>query len=221
MTTIHLYDESVQVPVWVTDLALFRQWFHSEDFPEQGRICYLDQEVWVDMSKEQFFSHNQVRTELAAVLHVLVKTNRSGRFVTDGMLVSNVEADISSQPDGAFLSNEALDTGRVRLIEGKRGGFVELEGTPDMVVEIVSDSSVRKDTVTLKSAYAAAGIPEYWLIDARGAKPSFEIYRHTPGGYVAVKKQGGWLKSSVFAQSFRLTRADDTRGDPEYTLEVR
>jgi Uma2 family endonuclease len=172
------------------------------------------------MSKEQFFSHDQVRTEFAAVLHVLVKTNRSGRFVTDGMLASNVEANISSQPDSAFLSNEALDTGRVRLIGGKRGGFVEIEGTPDMVLEIVSDSSVHKDTVTLKMGYAMAGVPEYWLVDARGAKPSFEIFRNTLKGYVAVKKQGGWLKSSVFARSFRLTRADDSRGDPEYTLEV-
>ena len=47
----------------------------------------------VSGSKERFFSHNQVRTEFAAVLHVLVKTNRLGRFVTDGMLLSNVEAD--------------------------------------------------------------------------------------------------------------------------------
>jgi Uma2 family endonuclease len=221
MAIIHLYDTSVQIPEWVKDLVSFRRWLHSDDFPEQGRICYLDQEVWIDLSREQFFSHNQVRTDFTALLGGLVRSGRVGRFVTAGMLLSSIEADFSSQPDGCFLSNEALDTGRVRLIEGKHGSIVELEGTPDMVLEIVSDSSVRKDTVTLKAAYAEAGIPEYWLVDVRNAKLSFDIFQLKPKGYVAVKKQAGWLKSSVFGKAFRLTRTDDTRGDPVYTLEVR
>ncbi len=37
------------------------------------------------------------------------------------------------------------------------GRYVELEGAPDLVVEIVSDSSVAKDTQRLPPRYAAAG----------------------------------------------------------------
>jgi hypothetical protein len=37
-------------------------------------------------------------------------------------------------------------------------------------------------------------------------------------GYTAVRKNAGWLKSAVFASSFRLSRRDDALGYPEYTL---
>ena len=221
MATVFLDADSVQIPEWVRDLTTFRRWVHSDEFPEKRRICYLDSEVWVDMSREEFFSHNQVKNEFNIVLAGLIRAGKMGHFVPDGMLVSNVEADVSSQPDGTFVSYDALDTGRVRLIEGKHGGFTELEGTPDMVLEVVSESSVTKDTVTLKKEYWEAGIAEYWLADARGERLSFTLFRHTPKGYVSVKKQGGWLRSSVFGKSFRLTRSTNQRGDPECTLEVR
>jgi hypothetical protein len=63
MSTILLDTQVVRIPLWVRDLASFRLWAHSDEFPEAGRICFFHGEVWVDMSKEQFFSHNQVRAE--------------------------------------------------------------------------------------------------------------------------------------------------------------
>lgn len=221
MNTIVLDQERVHIPSWVRDLTSFRRWAHSDEFPETGRICYLNGEVWVDMSKEQFFSHNQVKQEFNLVLGGLVKTSRLGRYVPDGMLVSNEEAVLSCQPDGAFLSRQAQEEERVRLVEGKGGGFVELEGTPDMVLEVVSASSVEKDTGTLRELYWEAGVPEDWLVDARGEEPAFEILRHTPRGYVSTRKQGSWLRSAVFGKSFRLVRQNDELGNPEFTLEVR
>lgn len=221
MATFVIYDESIHVPASVTDLASFRRWFHSDAFPEKGRICYLDGEVWIDMSMEQAFSHNQVKTEFAMALRQLVKGRDMGLYFSDGMLVSNVEADFSVVPDGVFGSHDAFDTGRLRLIEGKHGGYVELEGSPDMVLEVVSDSSVTKDTVTLREAYAEAGIREYWLVDARGEKLQFDILRLTAKGYVPTRKTGGWMKSAVFGRSFRFVSGTDRRGDPTYTLEVR
>ena len=91
----------------------------------------------------------------------------------------------------------------------------------DMALEVVSDSSVLKDTVTLRDLYAQAGIPEYWLVDVRGERVVFDIFRLTAKGYVATRKQGGWLKSAVFGKSFRLLQQTDNLGKPEYTLAVR
>jgi Uma2 family endonuclease len=221
MSTIVLDCDRVHIPSWVINLESFRHWFHSDEFPETGRICYLNGEVWVDMSKEQFFSHNQVKSEYNIVLGTLAKAGRLGRYVPDGMLLTNEEADLSAQPDGAFVSFESLETGRIRLVEGVREGFVELEGTPDMVLEIVSTSSVEKDNITQFDLYWRAGIREFWLVDARGDELVFDIWRHTPKGYVTTRKQAGWMKSTVFGKSFRLARQTDERGDPEYLLEVR
>jgi Uma2 family endonuclease len=221
MNTFVLDAEVVRVPSWVVDLDSFRRWAQSDEFPETGRICYLHGEVWVDMSREQVFSHNQVKNEFNPVVGGLVKAGRLGRYFPDGLLLSNADADLSSTPDGTFVSRESLRRERVRLVEGVQEGFVELEGTPDMVLEVVSASSVEKDTVVLRDLYWQADIPEYWLVDARGERLAFDILRHTARGYVTTRRQEGWLKSAVFGKSFRLTRQMDALGHPEYTLAVR
>jgi Uma2 family endonuclease len=91
-----------------------------------------------------------------------------------------------------------------------------------MVLEVVGNSSVRKDTEELVEDYWRAGILEYWLVDARGDAPAFDIFRPGPGGYVRTRRQaGGWLKSHVFGRSFRFTRSTDPLGHPRYGVEVR
>src|SRR6266542_2498095 len=221
MSTIVVDRESIRIPPWVQDLESFHRWIDSDDFPEKVRVCYLNGEAWVDMSKEQFYTHNKVKGEFAFVLLGLVKAGRLGKYLHDGMLITNVEVEFSAGPDGAFVARETLASGAARFIAGRKEGYVELEGTPDMVLEVVSDSSVQKDTVDLRDLYWKAGIPEYWLVDVRGERLSFDILRCAAKGYVAVRKQGGWLKSTVFGKSFRLARANDEDGNPELSLEVR
>src|SRR5262249_35254533 len=179
-------------------------------------------DVWADMSKQQIFSHLGVKGEYNRVLANLARAEKGGRYFPDGLFLSNLRADIAVIPDGIFISAESLQQGRVRLIEGKHEGYVELEGSPDMVLEVVSRASLHKDTVVLKKAYWEANIREYWLVDARQESLEFHIYRHTAKGYSNIRKQaGGWVKSSVFGHSFRLTKEADAAGNPEFTLEVR
>ncbi len=220
MMTVHLYSDCVQVPFWVNDLESFRRWMLSDESPERVPLFFLAGEVWIDMSKEQFFSHNQLKKVIFRVLSGLEK-QACGRFIPDGMLVTNEAADLSGNPDGVFVTNDSFRTGRVQLIEGAEDGYVELEGSPDMVLEVVSDSSVEKDNDVLMDLYWKAGIREYWLVDARGARIEFQILRHTARGYVATRPSGGWRKSAVFGKSFRLTRQLDDLGHPDFTLDVR
>ena len=144
-----------------------------------------------------------------------------GLVLPDGTLFTNEEADLSGNPDLTFVSHFARESGKVTLTEGKEHGFTEVVGSPEMVLEVVSDSSVAKDTDLLRKAYFQAGIEEYWLIDARSEKLSFEILKRGAKGFMATRKQDGWLKSLVFGKSFRLTVTQNRLGDPQYRLEVR
>src|SRR6266404_8614325 len=110
MSTIVLDTQLVHIPPSVGDLDSFRRWARSEEFPETGRICYLNGEVWVDMSKEQF-THNQVKGEFGSVLMPLAKRARSGRFFPDGYLLTNLAANLSTNPDGIFVLMESLRLG--------------------------------------------------------------------------------------------------------------
>ena len=216
-----IIDEKVRIPAWVDDLESFRRWARSGEFPDRGWFSYLNGDIWVDLTMEQFFSHNQVKTKYTVVLGGLVDTTQQGYFVSDRMLLSNPAANLSTEPDALFATWEALRSGRLRLVEGASEGYVELEGTPDMVLEVLSTSSVRKDTELLRALYWRAGIREYWLVDARGETPRFDIFHHTAHGYVATEAQDGWLLSSVFGQAFRLTQQADPLGHPQFRLEVR
>lgn len=221
MHTFVVETQVVRIPDWIDDLPSFRRWTAAEEFPDEGLICYLNGEVWVDMSKEQLFTHNQVKNECAFTLTGIVKAGKRGFYFPDGARLVNLPADVSVQPDGLLVSHESLQLGRVRLVEGAQEGYVEIEGSADMTLEVVSASSVEKDTVDLRELYWQAGVREYWLVDARGAKPLFEILRHTARGYVSVRKQDGWLRSTVFGRSFRLTRKNGVEGYPQFALRVR
>ena len=71
-------SERVEIPSWVTDLASFRRWAHSDDFPESCPACFLEGEVWLDISKEQLFTHAGVKGEFVRVLGALEKTEKQG-----------------------------------------------------------------------------------------------------------------------------------------------
>ena len=105
--------------------------------------------------------------------------------------------------------------------KGKEGQYIEIEGAPDWVMEVVSDSSVTKDKKELRGSYHKAGIREYWLIDARGKEIDFQILVWRKKAYAAAPSEGGWQFSPVFGRFFRLTRKRDADGDWLYRLDVR
>ena len=221
LVSIILEPGRVRVPDWVVDLESFRRWVDGDDFPEPCRIWYLKGEVSVDMSKEQVFTHVLVKTEFTVVLGTLVKAGGLGLYLTDGARFSNTDANISGIPDSVFVSTASQEAKKVQFVEGMEEGHIELGGSPDMVLEVVSQGSVHKDTVVLRRGYWEAGIREYWLVDARKEPLSFDILRHTAKGYVATRKQDGWVKSTVFGKAFCLARRTDPLGHPTFTLDVR
>lgn len=219
--TVTTNDVRVQIPESAADLDGFLRWLESGGIPDGARVWFVAGDIWVDLSMEQIFTHVDLKTEIATVLRTLVKAGRLGRLLGDGARLIHRGADLSGEPDAMFVSAASLAAGRVTLVDGKDGGTVALEGTPDMVLEVVSDSSERKDNQVLLEAYWEAGIPEYWLVDARGAELEFDVFRRGAKKYAAARKAEGWAKSAVFGKAFRLTRGADPQGNPEFTLEVR
>jgi len=214
---------SLCLPTTALTLAGFRDWATSPEFPEHVRAAFIDGEVFIDMSNEEPELHVAVKTEVILGLGPVVRAGKLGKLYGDGLLVSNVTAGVSNNPDASFLSRDTIRSGRARLVprKGKPDRYREIEGTPDWVLEVISDSSVEKDTERLRTAYHKAGIPEYWLIDARGEEIVFTILHWRKSGYAAAPVKDGWQRSKVFDREFRLTRRRDEFGLWEYTLEVR
>ena len=90
------------------------------------------------------------------------------------------------------------------------------------MVEIVSDSSERKDLERLPRRYAAAGIPELWLADCRGADLVFEIHTLGPTGYEPQPPDpDAWRHSPLLGRHVRLVRRRIELARWVYDLENR
>jgi Uma2 family endonuclease len=213
--------DSISIPASAWKFQGFLEWVWSNTFPTYCHATFAGGELFIDMSPENYETHNAVKFALYAALWGIVRKHNLGRAVCDDMLFVNEDAEVSTEPDAAFASWETLRSGRARFEANLHGTpMMELHGTPDWVAEIVSPSSVRKDTVRLRELYHRAGIPEYWLIDVRGAEVSFQVLRHGADDYTAIEPIEGWLPSAVFGRRFRLERFRDPVGLLDYTLHV-
>jgi len=221
MTTV-LFEGQVEIPLGIKDLTDFRQWALSEDFPQRGRIDYVAGRIEVDMSPEDFFTHGTLKTEVAGEIRIRVNQSDLGHTLIAETRISSVPAGLSAEPDIVVITHKAMDDRRVRLVpkaSGEPDRYVEVEGAPDLIVEIVSDSSVKKDTQRLPDAYYLAGVREFWLIDARGQELFFRIHHRGSRSFDTVPVQAdGFQRSDVLDRSYRLDRDRHKRGHWVYRL---
>ncbi len=220
---IVLQPDGVRIPRCVVDLEGFRAWSRSPEFPEKGRIDWVDGELEVDMSPERLNAQGAPKAAIVAALQMLVDQRDLGVVYTDSTRLSVPEANLSAEPDVTVVFFESVRSGRVRLVPTVAGDDkVEIEGPPDLVVECVSPSSVHKDSGRLRECYWKAGVPEYWLVDARTDIPCFSVLRHGPLDYEEVSAGAdGFTTSPLLGISLRLVRLAPREGLVRYRLEVR
>lgn len=225
-------EERVHVPPGVDTLEGFRLWTRSDAFPERGRIDFLDGELEIDLTPENLFLHGTVKTAVAAALHDRVADTGKGAIFVDCTRIVSVKALLSVEPDVVAVLWDSLQSGRVRRVPAAARtkphsphSYIELEGAPDLVVEVLSDSSVRKDRQRLPPLYARAGVPELWLVDARNTGPmpvELDIYNLGPGGYVmAAADAEGWCASHFLGRRCRLRRKAMLDLGFTYKLELK
>lgn len=219
-------EESVQNQISaegeaVGSFGLFRDWIHSKWYPKRARFSFIQGVLEAEMSPESLFDHNLVKGALGCALGVIAEQEQFGRLYVDRALFVNEPLQIATEPDLMFCLWSTLREKRVECRPYKKShqGRVEVHGRPDVVVEIVSNSSVKKDKVLLIQSYFAAGIPEYWLIDARNGRLDFTIFHRGDSEFQpAIPDQDGFHTSTIFGRTFSLERYPDPIGEDAYRL---
>lgn len=214
-------DFVLHIPRDAYTLAGFRKWVLSDEFPEKQPVMFLKGEIYLYMPKENIQTHAAVKTPVAFVVGGLFHELDLGDMFINGVLVTNVDAEVSNNPDMVGILWESLESGKVRYVTNKYKEEVEIEGSPDWLLEVVSRSSVKKDKIELRDTYHKAGVAEYWIIDARGDDIDFQILHWRKTGYAAAPRKAGWQRSHTFKRSFKLTRSRDRRGGWRYVLASR
>ena len=184
----------------------FRAWKLSDHCPEWGKFEWIGGRPRLEVMPESWISHGVPKLDIARILGNLVADQDLGLCFTDSTVVTSPEGAarrVNCEPDFVFLSHEAILSGRVTLTPkvGRAGDFTEIVGPPDVIVELRSDSSTRKDTADL----FALGVTEYWLADARTDPPGLTIHVRGAEGFEPVAIDAdGFAASGAFGRRYRL-----------------
>jgi Uma2 family endonuclease len=84
------------------------------------------------------------------------------------------------QPDLFFFR-----TGREPKADGS-----DFHGVPDLVVEVLSPSTRRRDQTIKLDAYREAGVPECWLVDPKGRTATVHVLSEDRSRYVELCRAG-------------------------------
>ncbi len=108
MVATIILDEGLEIPDGICSLADFRHWTYSDDFPERGRIDYINGRIEIDMSPEDLFCHGTVKMEIGSVSHQLVKQRDAGNVFSDRTRIASLPGNLSAEPDLVCISRDAL-----------------------------------------------------------------------------------------------------------------
>ncbi|MEX2460741.1 MAG: Uma2 family endonuclease [Paenibacillaceae bacterium] len=120
--------------------------------PEDGNRYELVEGILEMMSPGATARHQMMSFEMQSRLAQTCKLEYVILYAPIDVILSNREV---RQPDLVMIHRSRLE------IITKRG----IEGAPDLVIEILSPHSIRRDKVGKRRSYAKYGIPEYWVID--------------------------------------------------------
>jgi len=175
----------------VMKTASLREWTYEEfmSLPEGGPFRYeiIDGELCMTPSPSP--RHQEISLLLSLAIGNWLKKHPSGKlFIAPCDVVFSKEPLQVVEPDLLFVSKEHLSN------IGERN----IQGVPDLTVEILSPTTATADRRVKHSLYERFGVPEYWIVDPESQ--TVQVFRLVDGRYPAPLEHGksDLLESPLF-----------------------
>ena len=132
----------------------------ATDYTYEDYLKTSDDERWelldgeLVMAPSPNMSHQRVATDLVTLLNAFVQESGLGSVYAAPADVVLSDTSVV-QPDLLFVSRE-----REQIITR-----ANIQGAPDLAVEIRSPSTDERDRTVKRKLYAEHGVKEYWLVD--------------------------------------------------------
>jgi len=145
--------------------------------PEDHRHELLEGEFVATPSPT--FEHQSILSELVWQITTHVKENDLGTCLQAPCDVVLSDETVL-QPDFLFIASDRVD--------GLREGHA-LAGAPDLVVEVLSPETARRDRTEKRELYAAAGVP--WMVVADPEERTAEVFELADDGRYSLDTAAG------------------------------
>ena len=165
--------QTVQLPVQ-------GQWTYDDyaRLPDDGkRYEVIRGELYMSAAPRPL--HQRVITRLAFFLEgYLEESNLGTAFAAPIDVLLPEKLGDPVQPDIVVIRRESLPV----------VGELNIQGAPDLVMEVLSPSNPSHDRSLKHELYAEAGVPEYWIIDP--LERTVEIHVLRAGSYILLERFG-------------------------------
>jgi len=138
-------------------------------FPEDGKRYEIIEGDCL-MSPAPRTKHQDISFRLTSFLYRHLQKSRQGRAF--------------AAPTDVILSDINIVQPDILVVLAARTSIItekNIQGAPDIVIEIISETSRKTDEITKKKLYERYGVSEYWIVDPELAL--VKIYRLTDGRY--------------------------------------
>ncbi len=128
---------------------------------KEGWFEWVDGEV-IKMSNPSL-RHQQLSRFLTSILQTWAETKKVGEVIPAPFQIKFDFRPSGRQPDIMYVAIENLFRVEKQFVDG----------TADLIIEIVSPESLARDTQDKFEEYEKAGVKEYWIVDYRRRTANF------------------------------------------------
>lgn len=163
--------------------TVMRHVWTYEDYlalPESGPIRYEIFDGELSMTPSPNTRHQEISWNLSFAFGAWLKKNPGGKSFTapyDVIFSTNPLQYV--EPDLVYVSKE-----RLSIITGQN-----IQGIPDLIVEICSPATEKKDRKEKFALYQRFGVPEYWIVDPE--TETVQVFRWRDGHYTLAEECRG------------------------------
>jgi Uma2 family endonuclease len=161
--------------------------FQKMEFPDDDLFIYelINGELMRKQAPKPL--HQQISWRLTAAID---------RFLTENPIGEAFFAPIdvffdpynNTQPDILFITND-----RSFIIDLENG----IMGAPDLIVEIISPSSIKMDRFDKKEMYKIFAVKEYWLVDPKNQTVEIYVFSHNDFQLHQFLEKEGAVQSTI------------------------
>ena len=161
--------------------ARLKEWTYEEfmALPEGGPVRYEIIDGDLCMTPAPSPRHQEISINLSGIVWNFLRTNPLGKVYASPVdVVFSQEPPQVVEPDLVFVAAEHLS-----LITEKN-----LQGVPDLLVEILSPTTSLRDRREKLALYERVGVPEYWIVNPE--RNTVQVFRLSGERYAEALEFG-------------------------------